>query len=75
MTMVIYTENRYVLNFKFYVGNTRPLPKESNPKKSLQSNAYMTMVIYTENRYVLSFKFYVGNTRPLPKESNPKKSL
>ncbi len=24
MTMVIYTENRYVLNFKFHVRNARP---------------------------------------------------
>ena len=24
MTMVIYTENRYVLNFKIHVMNTRP---------------------------------------------------
>ena len=57
MTIVIYTENRYVLNFKFYVGNTRPLPKESIPKKRfLIKCIYDYGYIYRKPVY---FKFQV----------------
>ena len=58
MTMVIYTENRHVLNFKFYVGNTRPLPKESNTmqEKSPIKCMYDYGYIYRKQVY---FKFQV----------------
>ena len=63
MTMVIYTENRYVLNFKFYVSNARPSQEieESDPKLEIETLQWQPMkTILDKRELLLMFKIIKG---------------